>query len=242
MRLFYVFISAVLLAFVWTSAAEATKQTPPWAATSTTSCANVRCGYGNSCVDTPGGPVCQQQSLSCANVLCAQGNQCVETSSGPSCEPVYSGPEPWNPPAQPTQPTYPPSYQGQSCAYGGYYNYGRLICNAAPSWRQPYQNGWNHYQPYPYPAPRPTPRPVPRPTPLPTPRPTPRPRPPWHPSGPTIPENPEPRMCTMEYDPVCAEKPVVCVRSPCPPVRKTFGNSCSARNDGYTVLYKGACQ
>jgi len=169
-------------------------------------------------VETPGGPICQQQSLSCANMLCAQGNQCVETSRGPQCV------------AAPTQPSY---HQGQSCAYGGYYQYGRLICYPPPRWRAPYQNGWGHYYRPPayYDPPRPAPRPRPRP----------RPNPPWHPDGPDVIE-PEPRMCTMEYDPVCGEKPVVCVRAPCPADRRSFGNSCSAKNSGYTVLYKGQCQ
>lgn len=38
----------------------------------------------------------------------------------------------------------------------------------------------------------------------------------------------EPRMCTMEYAPVCAEVQVQCVKAPCFPVKQTFGNTCSA--------------
>lgn len=237
MRYLIILVSAFLMAIVWTVTADATKLTPP--STSNITCSNVRCGYGMSCVETPGGPICQQQSVTCANVLCAQGSQCVESATGPQCVP--------NQPSYPTYPNYP-TYPQQSCAYGGYYQHGRLICNPAPSWRQPYQDGWNHYYPPRYYPPRPAPRPTPRPepTPRPTPRPTPipSPRPPWHPGGPDIvlPENPEPRMCTMEYAPVCAEKPVVCVRSPCPPVRKTFSNSCMAKGEGYTILYRGECQ
>lgn len=220
MRYLLIVLSGLVLAALAGVTAEATKMTPP---SYVSSCANVRCGFGNSCIETPGGPVCQQQTVSCANVLCAQGNQCIETSRGPQCVPAQ--------PSYPSQPTYPtpPSYNhGQSCAYGGYYHYGRLICYPPPAWRTPYQYGWGQYY---NPPPRYTP---PRPTPKP------RPRPPWHPDGPDVVE-PGPRMCTMQYDPVCAERPVVCVRSPCLPDRKTFGNSCMAKNDGYTVLYKGTC-
>ncbi len=220
MRYLLIFVSAFLMVIVWTVSAEAKKQTPPGTTTSL-SCSNIRCGYGMSCMETPGGPVCQQQSVTCANVLCAQGSQCLETSTGPQCVPY-----------KPTNPIYPQ----QSCAYGGYYHYGQLICNPAPTWRQPFQDGWGHYDRppvYHYP-PRPTPRPRPTPKP-PIPRP-PAPRPPWN----SI--EPEPRMCTMEYAPVCAEKPVVCVRAPCPADRKTFSNSCMAKGNGYSIIHEGACQ
>ena len=208
MRTLYIFLAAIGLVLLLSGGAEATKPTY--------SCANVRCA-GGSCVDTPGGPVCQTQTLSCANVLCEQGNQCVETSAGPQCRPIVTSP-----------PGYYRPYPPQSCAYGGFYHYGRLICNPAPAWRQPYQHGWSYYNTPPrYDPPRY------------------RPRPPWHYYG-NVPEvvqpSPtEPVMCPMHYDPVCAEKPVVCVRAPCPPLRKTFGNSCQARAEDYTVLYKGQC-
>jgi len=239
MRFLLILVPAFLLTIVWASEAEATK--PGY------SCANVRCASGSQCIETPAGPVCQLQSLSCANLLCAQGNQCIETSSGPKCEPIYTPPPRLTcanmecvdgyaciegasgPQCVPEYSTYPPL---QSCAYGGYYHYGRLICHPAPAWRRPYQNGWDYYnRPY-YPRPQPTP--VPRPGT----------RPPWHPRGPDIirPEQPQPEFCTMEYDPVCAEKPVVCVRSPCPADRRTFGNSCQARVAEYTILHKGTCR
>lgn len=224
MRYFLILVAGFILASLAGMSASATKMTPPGV-----SCANVRCGYGMSCIETPGGPVCQQQSLSCANVLCAQGNQCVETRTGPQCVPAQ--------PSYPTYPTYPsyptyPTYPQQSCAYGGFYQYGRLVCNPPPAWRHPYQYGWGHYYRPPHYQPRPAP----------TPRPTPRPRPPWHPDGPDIVKPEQPRFCTMEYDPVCAEKPVVCVQSPCLPDRRTFSNSCRAKQESYTVLYKGECR
>ena len=238
MRLFYIVMSVVLLSLAWISSAEATKQTPPWASQYTTSCANVRCGYGMSCIETPGGPVCQQQTVSCANVLCAQGNQCVETSSGPQCVPAQpsypSYPSYPNQPSYPSQPTYP-TYPQQSCAYGGFYQYGQLVCYPPPAWRSPYQYGWGHYY-NPQPAPAPQPVPVPKPTPAPN-------RPNWHHWGRDhVKPAPDPGYCTMEYDPVCAEKPVVCVQAPCLPQRRTFSNSCRAKLEEYTVLYKGECQ
>lgn len=203
MRYLYILMPGLVLAILWAANAEATK--PDY------SCANVRCGSGTACIETPTGPICQSQ-LSCANVLCAQGNHCIETTAGPECRPVDYG------------------YQNQSCAYGGYYHHGRLVCNSAPAWRNPYQNGWGHYYSPHYAPPRYTP---------------PRPRPPWHYYG-NVPEviEPTPRepiLCPMIYDPVCAEKPVVCVRAPCPAIRKTFGNDCQANAENYTVLYKGQC-
>lgn len=226
MRYLSLLFSIVFITLFWSMSAEATKPTQPGP-----SCAMVRCGFGTTCIETPGGPVCEQQSLSCANVLCAQGNQCVETSSGPQCVAAPTQPTYPSYPSYPTYPSYPsypshPTYPPQSCAYGGYYQYGRLICNPPPAWRSPYQYGWGHYY---------------NPPPPPRPRPSPQPRPPWHPDGSGSME-PGPRMCTMEYDPVCAAKPVMCVKSPCPPIRKTFSNSCMAKNDGYTVLYKGQCR
>ncbi|NNE57114.1 MAG: hypothetical protein HKN36_03315 [Hellea sp.] len=206
MRYLYGLIIVTILVLLWAIQASATKPS--------NGCATVRCGYGSTCVETPSGPICHAPTLSCANILCAQGNHCVETRTGPECRPNYSPPP-----------------QTQSCAYGGYYQYGRLICNPAPSWRDPYQNGWNHI--------------VPRPTYPPYYRPHYRPRPPWHYYG-NLPEIVKPRpvdpiMCPMVYDPVCAEKAVVCVRAPCPAVRQTFSNSCAANADGYTVLHKGQC-
>lgn len=230
MRNLLIILSGIVMAVIFGAQfgteAEAQKMSPPDYAFSI-SCANVRCASGTYCADRPGGPVCEPITSrpTCASTLCQVGNQCVETSTGPQCvpnRPSY--------PAQPTQPSYPtyPSYNyGQSCAYGGYYQYGRLICYPPPAWRHPYQYGWGQYY---------------RPQPVPVPRPQPRPRPPWNPWGREhVKPAPDPGVCTMEYDPVCGEKPVVCVRSPCPPLRKTFGNACSAKNDGYTVLYKGVC-
>ncbi len=212
MRVLYLMLTAIGIALFWVASAEATKPTY--------NCANIRCASG-SCIDTPDGPICQTQTLSCANVLCQQDHKCVESSTGPQCVPNVTHP------AQPPTWHYP-QYQ-QSCAYGGYYSYGQLICNPPPAWRNPYQYGWGYYAQPPryYPAPRP--------------------RVPWHPWGPDIaqpdsaPDN-NSRFCTMEYDPVCAEKPVLCVRAPCPPIRKTFSNSCKAEAEEYTVLYKGQCQ
>ncbi len=218
MRYLVILLSGLILSVISNAAsAQAQKMSPPDFISPMT-CANVRCGSGTYCAERPGGPTCEPMATrpTCASTLCQIGNQCVETNSGPQCVPI-----------QPSYPTHPPYNSGQSCAFGGYYHYGRLVCYPPPAWRTPYQYGWGQYY---------------RPQPVPTPRPTPRPRPPWHPNPESVEPEQPPRFCTMQYDPVCAEKPVVCVRAPCPADRKTFGNSCMARQDGYTVLYKGVCR
>jgi hypothetical protein len=50
------------------------------------------------------------------------------------------------------------------------------------------------------------------------------------------------RACTNEYNPVCAQKKVVCVRSPCEAVKRTYTNKCLALADGAEVLYSGKCE
>lgn len=53
----------------------------------------------------------------------------------------------------------------------------------------------------------------------------------------------EPTMCTMQYDPVCAEVAVQCIQAPCPPVKETFGNACMMNaNKNATYLYDGECK
>lgn len=48
--------------------------------------------------------------------------------------------------------------------------------------------------------------------------------------------------CTAEYRPVCGQKQVVCITTPCNPVQQTYGNVCTARADSATVLYEGQCR
>jgi hypothetical protein len=43
--------------------------------------------------------------------------------------------------------------------------------------------------------------------------------------------------CTMEYAPVCGEKQVQCVATPCDAVRETYSNSCMAGADGATIVF-----
>lgn len=52
---------------------------------------------------------------------------------------------------------------------------------------------------------------------------------------------PGPTMCTMQYDPVCGAQPVQCVRAPCYPQYKTYGNACMAGAEGATIIHKGEC-
>ncbi|WP_274423812.1 Kazal-type serine protease inhibitor family protein [Chelativorans sp. YIM 93263] len=53
------------------------------------------------------------------------------------------------------------------------------------------------------------------------------------PIRPFPPGGPGPQACTMEYDPVCAER-----RGD----RRTFGNACTARSEGYRPVHSGQCQ
>lgn len=50
-----------------------------------------------------------------------------------------------------------------------------------------------------------------------------------------------PTMCTMQYEPVCAEKQVQCVKAPCDPIKQTYGNSCMAAADQAKVVAQWAC-
>ncbi len=179
------------------------------------SCANVRCA--GSCVDTPGGPVCEPQRLTCASTLCEQGNQCIETQSGPQCVPLSR-----------------PHYDYQPNHYQPSYHYNPQPYYNPQPWRRYWRQNW---QP-----------------------PALRTWTPWHRSSnpdyyrpPTYhwsnfpiqrtPNFPGTNInaCTLEYDPVCAQKTVQCFRAPCPPLQKTFGNACSARVEGYSVISKGVC-
>jgi len=49
----------------------------------------------------------------------------------------------------------------------------------------------------------------------------------------------EPRMCTMEYAPVCAQVQVQCIKAPCNPILQTFWNSCMAWDN--KIVYKWEC-
>ncbi|MFA5917791.1 MAG: DUF333 domain-containing protein [Candidatus Gracilibacteria bacterium] len=53
----------------------------------------------------------------------------------------------------------------------------------------------------------------------------------------------EPKACTMDYNPVCAEVQVMCIRAPCPPLKQTFGNKCEMDANKIAVfLYNGECK
>lgn len=47
-----------------------------------------------------------------------------------------------------------------------------------------------------------------------------------------------PTMCTMQYEPVCGEKQVQCITTPCDPIRSTYGNACMAAADQATVIFE----
>lgn len=49
-------------------------------------------------------------------------------------------------------------------------------------------------------------------------------------------------MCSQIYKPVCASYQVQCIKAPCNPVSKTYGNSCSACSDKNVISYSdGEC-
>jgi PKD repeat protein len=51
-----------------------------------------------------------------------------------------------------------------------------------------------------------------------------------------------PIACTKEYRPVCGQKHVVCITTPCNPVQQTYGNRCMMEADGATFVHEGACR
>lgn len=53
----------------------------------------------------------------------------------------------------------------------------------------------------------------------------------------------EPKACTMDYNPVCAEVQVMCIRAPCPPLKQTFWNKCEMDANKIAVfLYNWECK
>ena len=50
------------------------------------------------------------------------------------------------------------------------------------------------------------------------------------------------RMCTEQYQPVCAEIKVQCFAAPCPPIQETFSNKCFAEIDHAHILHQGECE
>ena len=48
--------------------------------------------------------------------------------------------------------------------------------------------------------------------------------------------------CIQIYKPVCGEKEVQCIKAPCNPVNKTYGNKCLLEADKAKFLYEGECK
>ncbi len=244
-RYIYFFFAAFNLALMFSGTAEATKSSYP-----SLSCANVRCSQGTVCQNLSNGPQCVIQSSPPGYYL--PGAPTRPPYDSPPGYYVPTPPSTYHPPYDQTPPGYynpnPPNYGSQSCAYGGHYLYGRLICNSAPRWREPYQNGWrnnpyrNRYDNWNRNRDRTPPGYYVPPTYRP------QPTPPIHsrPGHGNVPDPiaapPNRTVCPMNYAPVCATKSVICVKAPCYPVQKTFSNSCMARGQDFTVLYKGECQ
>lgn len=198
-------------------------------------CANVRCASG-SCIDTPGGPVCQTNRLTCASALCVQGTTCVETPRGPTCKAntgqlytprPYIHPQPHPYPYMRPHVQHPQGGNHQSCRSMRTSRYGqnlhRRSCEPIRQYvphrpctqpTHPYGSGISSGHSSSHANPCPVPQPVPNPG----------------------------RLCPQIYAPVCAQRQVQCVRAPCPPVTQTFGNSCEAANAGYQVIHNGPCR
>ncbi len=229
---FYVCVGFFALAILMASALAPSAE----AAT----CANVRCASG-SCIDTPGGPVCQANRLTCASTLCVQGTTCVETARGPTCQANTSPPKmspPYghtNPPSGPYVHPRPenrpyvrpqprpyvrphvqprPSSSAQSCRLVRTSQYGQSFYRRICEPIRSYAPRRPYTPPKTYYGQRPVPIPIPRPD----------------------------AVCPQIYAPVCAQKQVQCFRAPCPPVKQTFGNSCEAGNAGYTIIQNGTCR
>lgn len=55
-------------------------------------------------------------------------------------------------------------------------------------------------------------------------------------------ENKEQVACTMDYNPVCGQKKVQCIKAPCDPIKKTYSNKCMLNADKAEYLYGGECK
>ncbi|NTW22868.1 hypothetical protein HGA34_05025 [Candidatus Falkowbacteria bacterium] len=55
-------------------------------------------------------------------------------------------------------------------------------------------------------------------------------------------ENKEPVACTMDYNPVCGQKKVVCIKAPCDPIKTTYSNKCMLSAAKAEFLYAGECK
>jgi hypothetical protein len=52
-----------------------------------------------------------------------------------------------------------------------------------------------------------------------------------------------PQICTREYNPVCAQVQVECIRAPFPPINETFATGCTACANPRVISYTlGACE
>lgn len=48
--------------------------------------------------------------------------------------------------------------------------------------------------------------------------------------------------CTMDYNPVCGQKQVQCIKAPCDPIQKTYSNKCVLNADKAEYLHAGECK
>ncbi len=57
-----------------------------------------------------------------------------------------------------------------------------------------------------------------------------------------IPNPDDETFCTTQYDPVCGEVQVQCIKAPCPPIKETFSNTCFAAKAGAFNVVPGECE
>jgi len=54
-------------------------------------------------------------------------------------------------------------------------------------------------------------------------------------------DKPVEAFCTEQYEPVCGEINLECIKAPCPKTYETFTNKCKLINAGATFAYEGVC-
>lgn len=57
-----------------------------------------------------------------------------------------------------------------------------------------------------------------------------------------LPEVGDEVVCTLQYDPVCGQVQVQCIKAPCPPLWTNFSNDCFAKGSDAKNIQRGTCE